>query len=85
MWQFPGSSLPLIKAGIPGWLSGRAFFFGSGDPEDSGSNPTSGSLHRESAASSAYVSASLSVSLVNKWIVFFLKPFNCEFEEAWHV
>ena len=50
--------------GIPGWLSGLAPAFGPGrDPGDPGSNPTSGSRCMEPASPSAYVSASLSLSL----------------------
>ena len=50
--------------GIPGWRSGLAPAFGPGrDPGDLGSNPTSGSQCMEPASPSAYVSASLSLSL----------------------
>ena len=50
--------------GIPGWRSGLAPAFGPGrDPEDLGSNPTSGSWCMEPASPSACVSASLSLSL----------------------
>ena len=56
-----------IYEGIPGWLSGLVPAFGPGrDPGDLGSNPTSGSPCMEPASPSAYVSASLSVSLMNK-------------------
>ena len=50
--------------GIPGWCSGLAPAFGpGGDPGDPGSNPTSGSRCLEPASPSAYVSASLSLSV----------------------
>ena len=53
--------------GIPGWRSGLAPAFGPGrDPRDPGSNPTSGSRCMEPASPSAYVSASLSVTIINK-------------------
>ena len=55
--------------GIPGWRSGLAPAFGSGrDPGDPRSNPTSGSQCMEPASPSAYVSASLSLSvtIINK-------------------
>ena len=49
--------------GIPGWLSGLAPSFSPGrDPEVSGSSPALGS-GAEPASPSAYVSASLSLSL----------------------
>ena len=52
------------RGGIPGWRSGLAPAFGPGrDPGDQGSNPTSGSRCMEPASPSAYVSASLSLSL----------------------
>ena len=52
------------QLGIPGWRSGLAPDFGPGrDPGDPGSNPTSGSRCMEPASPSAYVSASLSLSL----------------------
>ena len=57
------------KIGIPGWRSGLAPAFGPGrDPGDPGSNPTSGSRCMEPASPSAYVSASLSLSvtMINK-------------------
>ena len=55
------------ERGIPGWRSGLAPAFGPGhDPGDPGSNPTSGSRCMEPASPSAYVSASLCVSFVNK-------------------
>ena len=55
------------ELGIPGWRSGLvpAFVLGR-DPGDPGSNPTSGSWCMEPASPSAYVSASLCVSFVNK-------------------
>ena len=50
--------------GIPGWRSGLAPAFGPGrDPGEPGSNPTLGSRYMEPASPSAYVSASLSLSL----------------------
>ena len=50
--------------GIPGWRSGLAPAFGPGrDPGDPGSNPTWGCRCMEPASPSAYVSASLSLSL----------------------
>ena len=50
--------------GIPGWHSSLAPAFGPGhNPGDPGSNPTSGSRCMEPASTSAYVSASLSLSL----------------------
>ena len=50
--------------GISGWRSGLAPAFGPGrDPGDPGSNPTLGSRCMEPASPSAYVSASLSLSL----------------------
>ena len=53
--------------GIPGWRSGLAPAFGPGrDPGDPGLNPTSGSRCMEPASPSAYVSASLSVTIINK-------------------
>ena len=53
-----------LTLGIPGWRSGLAPAFGPGrDPGDPGSNPTSGSRCMEPASPSAYVSASLSLSL----------------------
>ena len=53
--------------GIPGWRSGLAPAFGPGrDPGDLGSNPMSGFRCMELASPSACVSASLSVSLMNK-------------------
>ena len=54
----------LVPRGIPGWRSGLAPAFGPGrDLGDPGSNPTSGSQCMEPASPSAYVSASLSLSL----------------------
>ena len=55
--------------GITGERSGLAPAFGPGrDPGDPGSNPTSGSRCMEPASPSAYVSASLSLSvtIINK-------------------
>ena len=50
--------------GMPGWRSGLAPAFGPGhDPGYPGSNPTSGAQCMEPASPSAYVSASLSLSL----------------------
>ena len=50
--------------GIPGWCSGLAPAFGRGrEPGDPGSSPTWGSRCMEPASPSAYVSASLSLSL----------------------
>ena len=50
--------------GIPGWRSGLAPAFGPGrETGDPGSNPMSGSWCMEPASPSAYVSASLSLSL----------------------
>ena len=49
---------------IPGWRSGLAPAFDPGrDPGDPGLNPTSGSQCMEPASPSAYVSASLSLSV----------------------
>ena len=57
---FTNSKLP----GIPGWRSGLAPAIDPGrDPRDPESNPTSGSWCMEPASPSAYVSASLSLSL----------------------
>ena len=67
--QCPSPSHPYIKNsyGIPGWHSGLAPAFGPGrDPGDPGSNPTTGSRCLEPASPSAYVSASLSVTIINK-------------------
>ena len=59
-----GVGLGIGVWGIPEWRSGLAPAFGPGpDPEDPGSNPTSGSQCLEPASPSAYVSASLSLSL----------------------
>ena len=56
--------LKLNDLGIPGGRSGLAPAFGPGhDPGDPGSNPTSGSRCMEPASPSAYVSASLSLSV----------------------
>ena len=57
-----------VATGIPGWFSGLAPAFGPGrDPGDPGSSPTSGSVVgsrcMEPASPSAYVSASLSLSV----------------------
>ena len=64
------SSLLFLKkesCGTPGWLSGWMSAFGSGcDPGVLGSRPTSGSWCMEPASPSAYVSASVCVSLMNK-------------------
>ena len=60
-----------VVRGIPGWRSGLVPAFGPGrDPGDPGSNPTSGSWCMEPASPSAYVSASLSLSvtIINKKI-----------------
>ena len=52
------------QRGIPGWRSGLVPAFGPGrDRGDPGSNPTSGSRCMEPASPSAYVSASLSLSV----------------------
>ena len=52
------------EVGTPGWLSGLVPAFGPGcDPGVPESSPTSG---MEPVSPSAYVSASLSVSLMNK-------------------
>ena len=60
--------------GIPGWRSGLAPAFGPGrNPGDPGSSPTSGSRCMEPASPSAYVSASLSLSVT---IIIKLKKFN---------
>ena len=62
-------SIKILHLGIPGWCSGLAPAFGPGcDPGDPGSNPTSGSRCMEPASPSAYVSASLSISvtIINK-------------------
>ena len=63
----PTLGVEIIKnkiLGIPGWRSGLAPAFGPGrDLGDPGSNPTSGSRCMEPASPSAYVSASLSLSL----------------------
>ena len=59
-----------LKAGIPGWRSDLAPAFGPGhDPGDLGSNPTLGSRCMKPASPSAYVSASLSLSvtIINKF------------------
>ena len=62
--QDSGSDIKLLFEGIPGWRSGLAPAFGPGrDPGDPGSNPTSGSQCMEPVSPSAYVSASLSLSL----------------------
>ena len=54
----------LHTLGIPGWRSGLAPAFGPGrNPGDPGLNPTSGSRCMEPASPSAYVSASLFLSL----------------------
>ena len=59
------SHMKQVGDGIPGWRSGLAPAFGPGrDPGDPGSNPTSGSWCVEPASLSAYVSASLSPSLM---------------------
>ena len=59
-----GLSLKTTPPGIPGWRSGLAPAFGPGPtPGDRGSNPMSGSWCIEPASPSAYVSASLSLSL----------------------
>ena len=59
-----GSPKEVLIGGIPGWRSGLAPAFGPGrDPGEPGSNPTSGSRCMEPASPSAYVSASLSLSL----------------------
>ena len=66
LWKKTSTSLVLkvLDWGIPGWRSGLAPAFGPGrDPGDPGSNPTSGSRCVEPASPSAYVSASLSLSL----------------------
>ena len=56
-----------LECGIPGWCRGLAPAFGPGrDPGDPGSSPKSGSRCMEPVSPSAYVSASLSVSLMNK-------------------
>ena len=56
--------IPKTFSGIPGWRSGLAPAFGPGrDPGDPGSSPMSGSRCMEPASPSAYVSASLSLSL----------------------
>ena len=68
----PGMGQRWVKVhtgGIPGWRSGLAPAFDPGrDPGDLGSNPTSGSRCMEPASPSAYVSASLSLSvtIINK-------------------
>ena len=57
------------RRGIPGWCSGLAPAFGPGrNPGDPGSNPTLGSRYMEPTSPSAYVSASLSLSvtIINK-------------------
>ena len=52
------------EEGIPGWRSSLAPAFGQGcDPGNSGSSPTSGSRCMEPASPSAYVSASLSLTV----------------------
>ena len=53
--------------GIPGWLSGLVPAFGPGrDPGVLGSSPALDSCMEPASPPSAYVSASLSLSLVNK-------------------
>ena len=58
--------LKRIYLGVPGWLGSWASAFGSGhDPGVPGSSPTLGSPQGV-ASPSAYVSVSLSVSVMNK-------------------
>ena len=64
LWKEPRCPSKDEWLGIPGWRSGLAPAFGPGrDPGDPGLNPTSGSRCMEPASPSAYVSASLSLSL----------------------
>ena len=62
-----GTRMKSKYVGIPGWRSGLAPAFVPGhDPRDPGSNPTLGSRCMEPTSPSAYVSASLSVTIINK-------------------
>ena len=55
----------ILLLGIPGWRSGLVPAFGPGrEPGDPGSNPTAGSQCIEPASPSAYISASLSLSVI---------------------